>query len=212
MKKDLAKFAVFFSLILSNASAADLNSGIKKIQDDWAIAKYNSKEKKEIVAGLEACASEAHELSQAFPQSAEAVIWEGICLSSQGEYLKMTALPKVKAAKALFEKALTMNDKALSGASYTNLGVLYHRVPGWPIGFGDSKKADENFKKAIAIAPSDIDANYFYGMFLISEDRYDEAEKHLKLAEVAPSRNRPLADSKRKEEIQAALKLLESKK
>lgn len=204
--KKLSQLAILFALICGDAFAADMNDSIKKIQDDWANAKYNSKDKKEIIAGLEACAKEAHELSSAFPQNAEPVIWEGICLSSQGEYLKMTALPKVKAAKALFEKALTINDKALSGAPYTNLGVLYHRVPGWPIGFGDKKKAEENFKKAMEIAPENIDANYFYAMFLIDQDRLDEAKQHLETAAKAPGRNRPLADAKRKEEIAAALK------
>lgn len=203
----MKKLSLFLAFILAAkiSFAQDLDSEIKALQEAWTAAKYQSKNKDEIVAGLDACAKKAEEVTKNFPESANPVIWNGICLASQGEYLKMTALPKVKAAKKLFEKSLTINPKALDGSAYTNLGVLYHRVPGWPIGFGDAKKAEENFKKALEISPNGIDSNYFYGAFLLDEDRFDEAKKHLEIALNAPGRNRPLADQKRREEIKAAL-------
>lgn len=212
MKKILLNSILFLSLITSPAIAADsLDDSIKKLQESWTSAKYQSKDKNEIVAKLEACAKEAENVTKNFPGKAEPIIWNGICLASQGEYLKISALPKVKAAKALFEKALTIDAAALHGASYTNLGVLYHRVPGWPIGFGDVKKAEENFKKSVAIAPENVDVNYFYGLFLYDQKRYSEAAKYLDLASKAPSRNRPLADSKRKQEIVVAIENLNKK-
>jgi tetratricopeptide (TPR) repeat protein len=203
----MKKISLLLALILvaKTSFAQDLEPEVKDLQEAWTAAKYQSKNKDEIVAGLEKCAAKAAEVENLYPQSANPVIWHGICLASQGEYLKMTALPKVKEAKKLFEKALTINPKALDGSAYTNLGVLYHRVPGWPIGFGDKKKAEENFKKALEIAPQNIDANYFYGAFLLSQDRLDEAKKYLEIAANAPGRNRPLADQKRREEIKAAL-------
>lgn len=196
----------------ASSQAQEMNQGIKKIQDDWADAKYKSKTKSEKIAGFEKCAEESLALQKDFPKKAEPIIWQGICLASQGELLKISALSKVKAAKALFEEAASINDKALDGAVYTNLGVLYHRVPGWPIGFGNKKLAEENFEKAVAIAPKNIDANYFYALFLMDQERYDEAEIHLNAALVAPSRNRPLADTKRKEEVKAALEKLQKSK
>ena len=209
MKKILSASILFFLLIASPAIAADsLDNSIKELQEAWTKAKYQSKDKSETVERLEACAKEAEIITANFPGKAEPIIWNGICLASQGEYLKISALPKVKAAKILFEKALTVDEKALHGAAYTNLGVLYHRVPGWPVGFGDAKKAEENFKKAVALAPENVDVNYFYGVFLSDQKRYEEAAKYLDLAMKAPSRNRPLADSKRKEEIVLAVEKL----
>lgn len=205
MKKLLITSLVTLVLISSNAFANNLDSQIKTLQEAWTKAKYQSKNKKEIIAGLNLCAKKSQEVSIKFPKSAKPVIWNGICLASQGEYLKITALPKVKAAKKLFEKALAINPRSLDGSAYTNLAVLYHRVPGWPIGFGDSEKAEENFKKALDIAPKDMDANYFYGAFLLSEDRFDESKKYLEIALKAPSRGRPLADKKRHEEIKKSL-------
>lgn len=206
MKKLLS--LIFCLGFCANAAAQNMNDGIKQAQDIWANAKYVKVEKSEKLAEFEKCVSGAKELSAAFPQNAEPLIWQGICLASQCELLKISALAKAKEAKAIFEKAKSINDKALDGSAYTNLAVLYHRVPGWPIGFGDKKLAEENFKKALEIAPNNIDANYFYALFLSGQDRVDEAKKYLNLALSAPSRNRPLADAKRKEEIAVAIKKL----
>jgi tetratricopeptide (TPR) repeat protein len=209
------KIILSVALCLSIASNAyckntdEMGLGIKKAQDIWAEAKYVKTEKSEKIAEFEKCAQGAAELSKQFPQNAEPLIWQGICTASQCELLKLSALGKAKEAKSIFEKAAAMNDKALDGSAYTNLGVLYHRVPGWPIGFGNTKLAEENFQKAVAIAPNNIDANYFYALFLIDEKRYDEAKTYLNLASNAPSRNRPLADAKRKEEVAATIVKLE---
>jgi len=39
----------------------------------------------------------------------------------------------------------------LNGSVYNSLGSLYAKVPGWPLGFGDKKKAQAYFEKALAI-------------------------------------------------------------
>lgn len=209
MKKTFLSTIISLSLFSQIAAADELSDGIKKAQKIWEQSKYIETEKSQKLAKLEECAAFAKTLAEKFTKQADGYIWQGICTASQAELLKLSALGKAKEAKAIFEEALTINDKALDGSAYTNLGVLYHRVPGWPIGFGDSELAEENFKKALAIAPRNIDANYFYALFLIGEDKVDEAKKHLEIAAKAPSRNRPLADKKRKEEIAKALENLQ---
>ena len=42
-------------------------------------------------------------------------------------------------------------------------------MPGFPVGFGDDKKAKELLKKALEINPNGIDPNYFYAEFLFDE-------------------------------------------
>lgn len=186
---------------------AELDSEIKKIQKDWAISKYQSKNKDEKIKGYRSCASKAEALVTAYPNNAESLIWQGICLSSEAELAKLSALGKVKRAKIIFEKAVKINDHALDGSAYTNLAVLHHRVPGWPIGFGDSKIAETYFKKSLAIAPNSIDANYFYALYLEGEkEDYQSALKHLNIALKSPSRNRPVADSERKKSIVKKIK------
>ena len=49
----------------------------------------------------------------------------------------LSALNLVKQAKGLYESALKLQPDALDGSAYNSLGVLYYKVPGWPVGFGD---------------------------------------------------------------------------
>ncbi len=203
--KKILKISAILAILSSNVFAAEgesLDQEIRQIQKDWAISKYKSKTKNEKIDGYRKCADAAEKLAAIFSQNAEPLIWQGICLSSEAELTKLSALGKVKEAKKIFEKAAKIDEKALDGSAYTNLAVLHHRVPGWPIGFGDEDIAEEYFKKVLAIAPNNVDANYFYALFLQSKkDDVELALKHLKIASKAPSRNRPLADSMRKKEI-----------
>ena len=108
------------------------------------------------------------------------------------------------------EEAIKLNDKALDGSAYTSLATLYAKVPGWPIGFGDKAKAEEYFKKSLAINPEGIDPNFFYGEYLADQDRGAEARPYLEKALKAPARpGRELADSGRRQEVKTMLDKLD---
>ena len=112
----------------------------------------------------------------------------------------------VKGAKALLEREKQIDPTALDGAIYTSLGSLYYKVPGWPIGFGNDKKAREYLQTARRINPDGIDPNYFYGDFLIESGEYSKAIPILEQALKAPERpDRPIADAGRRREIRTAL-------
>ena len=94
------------------------------------------------------------------------------------------------------------------------MGSLYYQVPGWPIGFGDDKKATEFLKKGLAVNPDGIDPNFFYGDFLFRNGDLAGAEKVLRKALTAPARNnRKVADDGRRQEINQILgKIAEKRK
>src|SRR5690606_27578047 len=106
----------------------------------------------------------------------------------------------------------TIDPSALNGSVYTSLGSLYYHVPGWPIGFGDDKRAGEYLKKALAINPDGIDPNFFYGDFLIEEGDYQQAIAVLQHALEAPPRpGREVADEGRRAEILKAIEKAKDK-
>ena len=79
-------------------------------------------------------------------------------------------------------------------------------MPGWPIGFGSKERAEDYFKKSLALNPNGIDPNFFYGEYLLDAENYAEARVHLDKALKAPARpGRELADSGRRQEIQALI-------
>ena len=131
--------------------------------------------------------------------------------SLAGEKGGLGALGLVKQAKAIYEHAIQIDGKALDGSAYNSLGVLYYKVPGWPLGFGDKAKARELLQKALAINPQGIDPNYFYGEYLVETKPADEAVSYLERALQAPPRpGRQIADSGRREEVRTLLARLKA--
>ena len=87
-----------------------------------------------------------------------------------------------------------------------SLGVLYYKVPGSPIGFGDTDKARKLLKEALAQDPGGLDANYFYGDFLLDQGDKAGARAFLQKALRAPhDGTRPVWDAGRRREVQALL-------
>lgn len=200
-------------LILGTGSAwADLDNDIAKLQHRWAEVNYQLHEKNQLSA-FKKLISDAEQVVAAHPESAEPLIWSGIIKSTYaGAKGGLSALSLAKKSKADLEKALSIDPNALDGSAYTSLGTLYFNVPGWPIGFGNDKKAEEFLLKAIAINPKGIDTNYFFGDYLIHEKRYQEAKTYLlKAKNSSPRANRPLADAGRQKEIAEALTIVNQK-
>jgi tetratricopeptide (TPR) repeat protein len=206
IKHTLAALAFLTSTVAFAATPEEL---IKPLQDRWAQIKYQLPEKQQEAAYHE-LAAQARVLREANPSAAEIHIWEGIIVSTEaGAKGGLGALSLCKEAKARLDEALRLNDKALAGSAYTSLATLYAKVPGWPIGFGNHDKAEEYFKKALAINPTGIDPNYFYGEYLADRGRHTEARTVLETALKAPARaGRELADSGRRAEITTVLNSL----
>lgn len=193
-------------LTVSQLGFADLNEDVYKLQKRWAEVNYTLKDKAQTQA-FETLIQQADTVVNQNPNAAEAYIWRGIIQSSfAGAKGGLGAMSLAKASKSDLEKALSLNENALSGSALTSLGTLYFKVPGWPIGFGDDDKAKALLEKSIKINPDGIDSNYFYAEFLIDQRDYEKAEQYLLKAQQAPARaNRPLADKGRQDEITASL-------
>ena len=185
---------------------------MQTIQQRWAQIQYDTPQERK-VAEFEKLAAQAEAFTTAEPKAAEAWIWKGIVTSSwAGAQGGLGALGKAKQSRADLEKALQLDPDALQGSAYTSLAALYDRVPDWPIGFGDAKKADELLRQALLINPNGIDSLYFWGDHLAREGKYAEArEALLKARQAAPRPGRELADQGRQREIAALLEEVEHK-
>jgi len=195
------------SLVVTQEQTDTVMLKIAELQSGWAEIKYKYTDKDKKIKAMEKLEKEAASLVATSPDRPEAKIWYAIILSTEAGFIKgLSALPKVKEAKAQLEKAIALNPKALDGSAYTSLGSLYYQVPGWPIAFGDKEKAEKYLKAALAVNADGIDPNYFYGDFLLQQDRFKEAVPVLEKALTAPDRpGRTLADEGRRQEIRAAL-------
>lgn len=194
-------------LILSNQCVADtLSNTLQSIESEWAAIYYKTPKAKQSNA-YQKLLNKAALLEKQHPNAAEPIFWEAVIKATYADNQSaISALSLVNEAKDLLQKAIAINPNTMDGSAYVTLGTLYYMVPKWPIAFGDEGKAKYLLETALKINPRGIDSNYYYGDFLVSVDRPDEAKKYFENAINAPSRpEQVFADSQLKAEAQKAL-------
>lgn len=199
-------------LVVTTTALADNSKTVNELQSRWVKIKYempeNQQEKAYGALVVEAEQSHADNIS-----NPEFLIWEGVIRASYaGEKGGLGALSEVKKAKILFERAIEIDPAALDGSAFTSLGSLYYQVPGWPIGFGSSKKANEMLLKGLKYNPEGVESNFFYGEYLMDEGEYKAALDIFEKALQYPVRaDRSITDNGLKKEIKVLIAKLKHK-
>jgi tetratricopeptide (TPR) repeat protein len=190
----------------NSVSDLDFDKALLALQKQWAVANY-SKDKGLKKSTFLALQKESNKLTASFPAQAEAWIWHGIVQSSYAGFKGgLGAISLVDDAKEALEKALIIDETALKGSAHTSLGILYLKVPGWPVSFGDDDESEKHLTTALKMNPTGIDVNYFLAEFYIEQNEYNKAKEHLVIASSAPARqNRKNADKFRQQEVSVLL-------
>jgi tetratricopeptide (TPR) repeat protein len=200
------KFATLIALVFPLGVLAGVEEDVRSLQQEWEQIKY-ARPAAEQEKAFQALTRAADEVRARHAGRAEPQIWYGIIAASYaGARGGLGALSTVKEAKKALEQAIAIDPKAMEGSAYTSLGSLYYQVPGWPIGFGDERKAREMLMKGLSFNPQGIDPNYFIGDFLYRTGDHEGARQALQNALKAPPRpGRELADAGRRKEVESLL-------
>jgi len=191
-------------MMLAAGSSASIAAGdpaldkeILRVAEDWAKIKYLSSSDSERQTKMDALGEQADALVKRYPGRVEALIWDGIITSERASLTwGLTALKYATRARDILLEAEKMDPKALDAGAATSLGVLYYRVPGFPVGWGDNSKARQYLEQGVANAPNGRDAHYFYADFLYEQGEYQKAEQVLKVALSLPHHpERPVWDT-----------------
>ena len=212
-KAPLALAAAMLMTLAAPLAAADsLSHDVKAINDGWAHISYEVKGSSTQTKALDRLAQQAAALVQKYPGKAEPLVWQGVVISEQANRANIFhKLGLATRARDILTRAYAIDPKAAGGGAAMSLGVLYYKVPGWPVGFGDKQKAQELLKKALAINPSGIDPNYFYADYLVQTGSGADAVPYLERALAAPPRaGRQLADEGRRGEARQLLERVRS--
>jgi len=197
------------------AHADEMSDAVLNLQHAWATANYATPESQK-EAAFKTLVERAVALSAKYPQRAEPKIWEAIIRAGYAGAMGglssiMNAMPQMEQGRDLLLAAEKIDPLAMHGSIYTTLGSFYYMVPGGFIGFGDDDKALAYLNKGLAMAPEDMDANYFMGDYWLEQKKYKNAlpyfEKVIALPDVV---DRPVYSKGRKAE--AADKLATVKK
>lgn len=194
------------ALVVAFAPCAQAGEDLDGLRSEWAHVKYQVAADAQLQA-MTRLKARADAVLQAAPEDPELMIWDAIITSSvAGLKGGLSALGLAKEARARLERAEQVRPGALDGSALTSLGALYYQVPGWPIGFGDHKKARALLQAALKIDPDGVDANYFYADFLFGEGDMTGASKAAGHGMAAlPRPGREVADQGRREELRALL-------
>jgi tetratricopeptide (TPR) repeat protein len=209
--KATRKFALAAAALLTFAgpalAAGSMSQEVKTINDGWAHIAYEVRGSSSQTRALDQLADQAAALVARYPNQAEPLVWQGIVVSEQANRANfLHKLGLATRARDLLAKAYSLNPRAANGGGAMSLGVLYYKVPGSPIGFGDDARARRLLREALAIDPNGLDANYFYGDFLYDQGDSAGAKSYLQKALRAPhDPARPVWDAGRRREVQTLL-------
>ncbi|MFG1479992.1 tetratricopeptide repeat protein [Xanthobacter sp. V4C-4] len=197
----------------AHAGDDPVTTQVKQIQIKWETIKFTVPEGDRQTEQMNALGTEADTLASKHPDRVEALIWDGIITSERASMVNpLSALSLATRARDTLEKAYKMNATALDAGAPTSLGVLYYRVPSFPVAFGDKAKARHLLEQATTAAPDGLDAWYFYGDFLLAQGEYAKAREAFGHALAIPVRaDRPLWDENRRLVINEKLAQMKAK-
>jgi tetratricopeptide (TPR) repeat protein len=199
---------------VSSQAADTLSPEVRRLQTKWEAIKFGIPEGDDQTNQMNALGEDADAVAARFPDMPEALIWDGIITSERASMAStFYALGFAKRARDILEQAYNLDPARLDAGATTSLGVLYYRVPGFPIGFGDKAKARQLLEQAVKLAPNGLDAWYFYGDFLYTQNELPKATEVLQHALKLPQHpDRPLWDKNRRLVIEELLAKIEAKK
>ncbi|MFZ2407441.1 MAG: hypothetical protein WAW41_20075 [Methylobacter sp.] len=204
---------VVLLLLSTQCFAENLDDSLKSIETEWASIYYSTPKSKQGAAYVQLLEKTAN-LARQYPHAAEPIFWQAVVKATYADHQDaFSALNAIHEARDLLMKAININPKAMNGSAYVTLGTLYYMVPKWPISFGDDDAAKQMLETALKINPDGIDANYFYGEFLMLHNKPNDAVIYFERATAAPARTDQLyADNQLKAEAKLALKNTQKRK
>jgi tetratricopeptide (TPR) repeat protein len=210
----MRKLVFVVLLILSSQCIAEsLQDSLKDIEAEWASIYYSMPKSKRGPAYVQLL-EKTTTLIRQYPSSAEPLFWQAVVKATYADHQDaFSALGAIHEARDLLVKAIKINPETMNGSAYVTLGTLYYRVPKWPVSFGDEDAAKQMLETALKINPNGIDANYFYGEFLLLHNKLSDAAVYFERASSAPTRAEQLyADNQLKTEARLALQSTQERK
>jgi len=207
-------FILLFALISSFSLAESvLPNTVQAMRVELDVINFELADKDAKIERLEKVLPHSEELAEKNNDDAGFQMMAGLYNAQYAGYKGgIGALKYAKKSRNYLEKSVALDPTLYGASAHSVLGQLYSMVPGWPVGFGDKKKALKNYKMALKLSPNGIDSNFTYAVHLYSKKKYAEAKKYLKKASLAPARpDRPKADKDLQEQIQNGLLEIDKK-
>lgn len=202
-----ATLAAVLASSAPTAAWAGMPEEVKAINDGWAHITYEVRGSSTQTKALDKLANQAAQVVRRYPNEPEPLLWQGIVRSEQANRANFFhKLGLATQARDIIARAYALDRHAANGGAAMSLGVLYYKVPGSPVGFGDKARAGKLLREALALDPDGLDANYFMGDYMLDAGNKAAARTYLQKALRAPhDASRPAWDAGRRREVKALL-------
>ncbi len=197
----------------ANSEDFVLPNTVTEMRTELDVVNFDLKDKKGRIERLKILLPHAEDLAKKNEDNAGFQMMAGFYNAQYAGYTGgVGALKYAKAARKYLEKSTEIDPSLYGASAHSVLGTIYYQVPGWPIGFGDKKKALKNYQTALQLSPNGMDANFTYGEYLFAEKKYTEAKTYFEKAKLAPPRKeRPKADVYAHETLQKYIAEIEKR-
>ena len=191
---------VALSVCAQASEDTSLKSELLRLAQDWEHVKLQVIDRGDQERKMAVLALRAGKIAEQYENIPDPIVWVGIITSEEASLANengspLKAFELAKRARDILEMVEKTDPMTMDAAAPTTLGLLYDRVPGFPMGFGDKAKARLYLQEAVRYAPDGLDANFFYGDFLYKHGEQCEAVEVLERALTLPElSNRPLWD------------------
>ena len=191
---------VALSVCAQASEDTSLKSELLRLAQDWEHVKLQVIDRGDQERKMAVLALRAGKIVEQYENIPDPIVWVGIITSEEASLANengspLKAFELAKRARDILEMVEKTDPMTMDAAAPTTLGLLYDRVPGFPMGFGDKAKARLYLQEAVRYAPDGLDANFFYGDFLYKHGEQCEAVEVLERALTLPElSNRPLWD------------------
>jgi tetratricopeptide (TPR) repeat protein len=195
-------------LAVAAGRSAEASPEVSELARSWDHVNFEIKSPAAQIAAAEALAQQAQAMARSRPGDPAPLIWEAAALLAKADARHdLASLGLARQARRLLEQATAEGASGAQGAfAYAVLGELYGAAPGFPLGFGDRRKARAEFAKAFALAPDDIEVNVLYADFLLDQRDPQGAIDAARRGLNAPPRpGREVGDKGRREEAQSVI-------
>jgi tetratricopeptide (TPR) repeat protein len=209
----LASVYLVTQLFVTTVTAQSLPNTVQEMRAELDVVNFDLADDDMRVKRLEMLLPHSEALAKENPSNAGFQMMAGFYNAQYAGYAGgIGALKYAKAARSYLEQSVNIDPQLHGASAHVVLGTLYAQVPGWPIGFGDKKKALKNYQLALKLAPNGMDSNFSYARYLFDKKKYAEAKTYLEKAANAPARpDRPKADENVKEQIAVGLEKIAEK-
>lgn len=183
---------------------------LPELEHRWAEIRYQIPEKQR----LQAFNNELTEIGKDPSDCQQSATYQLIQAMIKGSMAKLQnrldALKMIRQIEAHLQSSIKTDPTIMNGMSWTLLGLLYDKSPGWPFSIGDDKAAKHAYQKGLELNPEGINTNFYYGDFLRRKKKTEQARQYLMKASRSKQGNQSeIAYLGRMQDVKRALNKLD---